>query len=133
MATLTAVAGEFNNPGTSKISQFPLKKQMKVGYSTDSDDTDALLSPYRGSTTTYEMVKQQIQARYGKECAEKYDPRTDAMPLISWMSYGFKVRKGEKALKSVTYVEVKNDAGEVIKKIRRVVNLFHKRQIEKMA
>ena len=95
--------------------------------------TDSVVSPYRGSEATYEMVKQQIQERWGEECAEEFDPHTDAMPLVTWASYGYRVRKGEKALKSVTYVEVKNDKGEIEKKIRRVVNLFHKRQVEKAA
>lgn len=93
--------------------------------------TDPPISPYRGSESTYEMVKEQIQERWGEECAEEFDPHTDAMPLVSWASYGYRVKKGEKALKSVTYVEVKNDKGEVEKKIRRVVNLFHKNQVQK--
>lgn len=92
----------------------------------------ALASPYRGSEATYEMVKAQIAERWGEEAAEGFDPHTDAMPLISWAAYGYRVRKGEKALKSVTYVEVKNAKGEVEKKIRRVVNLFHRRQTEKV-
>ena len=92
---------------------------------------DALVSPYRGSEQTYEMVREQIRERWGDECADEFDPHTDAMPLVSWASYGYRVKAGSKALKSVTYVEVKNDKGEVEKKIRRVVNLFHKRQVEK--
>lgn len=94
---------------------------------------ESLASPYRGSEATYEMVKEQIRERWGDECAEEYDPHTDCMPLISWAAYSYRVRKGEKALKSVTYVEVKNTKGEVEKKIRRVVNLFHKRQVDKVA
>ena len=93
--------------------------------------TDALVSPYRGSEQTYEMVREQIRERWGDECADEFDPHTDAMPLVSWASYGYRVKAGSKALKSVTYVEVKNVKGEVEKKIRRVVNLFHKRDVEK--
>lgn len=90
-----------------------------------------IVSPYRGSEATYEMVKAQIADRWGEEAAEEFDPHTDAMPLISWASYGYRVRKGEKALRSVTYVEKKNEKGEVERKIRRVVFLFHKRQVSK--
>jgi hypothetical protein len=93
--------------------------------------SDSLVSPYRGSEATYEMVKEQVRERWGDECAEEFDPHTDAMPLLTWASYGYRVKKGEKSLKSVTYVEVKNDKGEIEKKIRRFVNLFHKNQVQK--
>jgi len=93
---------------------------------------EALVSPYRGSEQTCEMVKEQIRERWGNEVAEDFDPHTDAMPLVSWMSYGYRVRKGEKALKSITYVEVKDAKGDVVRKIRRVVNLFHHNQVLKV-
>ena len=94
---------------------------------------EALVSPYRGSEQTYEMVRDQIRERWGNELAEEFDPYTDCMPLVSWMAYGYKVRKGEKALKSVTFVEVKDNQGQIVKKIRRVVNLFHHNQVLKVA
>lgn len=90
-----------------------------------------IVSPWRGSEATYEMVKGQLRERWGDEIAEEFDSATDAMPLISWAHFGYRVRKGEKALKSITYVEIKNDKGEVEKKIKRVVNLFHRRQVVK--
>ena len=90
-----------------------------------------LTSPYRGSEATYEAVKQQIEERWGEEVAEDFDPYTDAMPLVVWAGYGYRVRKGEKALKSTTFIEIKDKDGEVIKKVKRTVNLFHKRQVEK--
>ncbi|OGG48694.1 hypothetical protein A3C18_02410 [Candidatus Kaiserbacteria bacterium RIFCSPHIGHO2_02_FULL_54_11b] len=90
-----------------------------------------LISPYRGSEKTYEMVKEQIREKYGDDAADEFDPHTDAMPAVSWMSYGYRVKKGERSLKSVTYVEIKNDKGEVEKRIRRVVHLFHKLQVTK--
>lgn len=93
---------------------------------------DAIVSPWRGSEQTAEHVREQLRERYGDDVADEFNPTTDAMPLLSWAAYGFRVRKGEKALKSVSFVEVKNDRGEVEKKIRRVVNLFHRRQVEKV-
>lgn len=94
---------------------------------------EALTSPYRGSEKTYEMVREQIKERWGEELAEEFDPHTDAMPAVSWMAYGYRIRKGEKALKSVTFVEKKNEAGEIVNKIRRTVNLFHHCQVLKVA
>ena len=93
----------------------------------------ALASPYRGSEATYEMVKEQIQERWGDECAEEFDPHTDAMPFSSWLAQGFMVKKGSKALKSITFLEVRDKDDKVVRKIRRTVNLFHKRQVEKVS
>jgi hypothetical protein len=94
---------------------------------------DTIISPWRGSEQTAEMVREQIRERWGDACAKSFSAETDCMPLLSWAAYGYRVRKGEKALKSVTYVEVKNDKGEIEKKIRRVINLFHRRQVDKIA
>lgn len=91
-----------------------------------------IISPYRGSEATYEMVKEQIAERWGEDAAEEFDPHTDAMPFVSWAAYGYRVKKGQKCLKSITFVEVKDDKGKVVRKIKRTVNLFHKRQVEKV-
>lgn len=94
---------------------------------------DSVSSPYRGSESTYEAVKAQILARWGEDAAEEFDPYTDAMPFSSWLAQGYAVKKGQKALKSITFVEVKDENDKVIRKIRRTVNLFHRRQVEKMS
>ena len=93
----------------------------------------ALTSPYRGSEATYEAVKAQIRERWGEECAEEYDPYKDCAPFSTWLSAGFVVSKGQKALKSVTFLEVRDKDDKVVRKIKRTVNLFHKRQVEKVA
>lgn len=93
----------------------------------------ALASPYKGSDKTYEMVKEQIRERWGEDLAEEFDPYTDAMPLVSWTAYGYRIRKGEKALKSVTYIEVKDEKGDVVRKVQRTVNLFHHCQVLKVS
>ena len=90
-------------------------------------------SPYKGSEKTYEMVKEQIESRWGEAEAESYDPNTDCAPYGSWLLCGYRVRKGEKALKSITFVEVKDEKDNIVRKIKRTVNLFHKRQVEKVA
>ena len=88
-----------------------------------------LVSPYRGGERSYEDVKAQLRKRYGDEVAEEYDPKTDCMPFVFWARGGYRIKPGSKAFKSVTFVEVKNDKGEVEKKVRRIVNLFHRRQV----
>jgi hypothetical protein len=91
---------------------------------------DPVISPYRGSEKTYEMVKEQIRERWGDKCADEFDAHTDAMPFSFWAAYNYRVKKGEHALKSVTFIEVKDGLGNVVRKVRRTVNLFHKRQVE---
>ena len=100
---------------------------------TDMNSIKELVSPYKGSEATYEMVKEQIAERWGDEVAEEYDPHTDAMPYSSWLAFGYRVKKGQKALKSITFVEVKDEKDKVVRKIRRTVCLFHKLQVEKIA
>ena len=89
-------------------------------------------SPYRGSPETYERIKSQLKEKYGVKCANKFDPYTDVMPYSSWLFYGLKVKKHERALKSITYLEVKDEKTGEVKKIRRTVNLFHRNQVEKI-
>ena len=94
---------------------------------------EVLVSPYRGSEKTYEDVKEQLRERYGDDVAEEYDPHTDCMPFSSWLAQGYAVRKGARALKSITILEVKDDNDKVVKKICRTVNLFHKSQVQKIS
>ena len=42
-----------------------------------------------------------------------------------------KIKKGEKAIKSITFLGSEEDEGLPSQKIRRVVNLFHRRQVQK--
>lgn len=92
-----------------------------------------IVSPYRGSEATYEAVRAQIEERWGPQVAKEYDPRTTCAPFSSWAAAGFRVKRHEKALKSITFIEVKNEKGDVEKKVKRVVNLFHSRQVEPAA
>ncbi len=85
---------------------------------------------YQGSEATYEDVKQQLQERFGKKVADSYNPATNCAPFSVWAKAGYRVKKGEKALKSVTFVERENDETGEVEKIRRVVNLFHRVQVE---
>lgn len=87
-------------------------------------------STYRGSFKTKEAVALQIQERWGMKEAKNFDPYHDVMTATAWFAAGFKIKKGEKALKSVTFIESEDADGHVTQKVRRVVNLFHRRQVE---
>lgn len=91
-----------------------------------------IVSPYRGSQKTYEMVRAQIEERWGSRVAKQFDPYKDTLPYSHWAKYGYKVKKGETALKSVTFVESEDPNTGEPKTIRKTVNLFHKKQVERI-
>ncbi|HBV01728.1 MAG TPA: hypothetical protein DEF00_05120 [Candidatus Taylorbacteria bacterium] len=90
---------------------------------------DASVSAYTGSPTTRESVRAQIVERFGKKAAMEYDPYTNCFTFAKWSSMGYRIKPGEKALRSVTYIEMKDEKGEVIKKIPRTVYLFYFLQV----
>jgi len=87
---------------------------------------------YKGSESTRKKVAEQIAKKYGDEEAKNYNPELNVRTYRSWLEEGFKVKKGEKAIRSVTFIEVKNKSGEVIKKYPKTVNLFYIKQVEKI-
>ena len=90
-----------------------------------------IISTYRGSKNTYALVKEQLQKKYGSKVANSFDPKKDVMTYRLWEHFGFRVKKGEKALKSFTFIDVE-DEDEKEKKIRREINLFHRKQVEQI-
>ena len=89
------------------------------------------VSGYTGSETTRDMVASEIERRWGKAEVKKYDPeRNTCLTFSRWLSLGYAPRRGEKAIRSVTFIEQKDAQGNVIKTIPRPVFLFYVRQIE---
>lgn len=87
---------------------------------------------YRGSTATRELIFNQLVVKYGIEEAKNYNPETNCRTYKSWLEEGFKVRSGEKSLRSVVMVEVKNKDGEVVRTFPRRISLFYQNQVEKV-
>jgi hypothetical protein len=88
------------------------------------------VSNYQGSEKTREAVSAQIVERWGKAELQNYDPEKSALPYTKWVSLGYRPKRGSKALKSVTYIEQRDLAGNVIKRYPRTVNLFYYRSVE---
>lgn len=93
---------------------------------------DTPKTPYKGSEKTYADVKEQIRERYGEEEAERYDPYMLCRTFRQWLKIGYRVRKGEKALTSTTFVEKRNEKGELVKRYPKKINLFNSNQVEKI-
>ncbi len=81
-------------------------------------------------------MREEIADRYGEEEAEEYDPETNCFTLPRWNQLGYRVRKGEKAIRSMTFIEKKDpnakegDQSEV-RKYKKTVYLFYIKQVEK--
>lgn len=88
------------------------------------------VSNYQKSEKTRDMVAKQIISIWGKSELKNYDPDKSALTFTRWLSLGYKPKKGSKALKSITYIEKKNEQGKIIKKYARKINLFYYRQVE---
>lgn len=91
------------------------------------------LSAYTGSEKTYAIVADQIEKKYGKKELEFYDPYRNTLTFSRWLSLGYRVKPGEKALVSNTVIEEKDKDGQPTKKrISRKVFLFYYKQVEKI-
>jgi len=89
-----------------------------------------IISNWTGSETTESLVRRQISARWGEEEAGRYDPKANCLTIRQWNKNGYRVRKGETAIKSFIVIEKKNEKGEVVKKYPKQINLFCLRQVE---
>lgn len=87
---------------------------------------------WQGSLVTYKLVYDQIASRWGEEMARRYDPARNCRSYQDWIDSGFKVRRGEKALKSITFIPVEGKNGEVTDVYRKTVNLFYFNQLERV-
>lgn len=88
-------------------------------------------SNYKGSQKTFELVADQIKKRFGESEASNYNPYSNCLSFKSWLERGYRVRRGEKAIKSITFIE-KKEADGSIKKYPKTVNLFYYLQVEKI-
>ncbi len=90
------------------------------------------VSSYKGSETTRSVVAKEIANRWGEKELKNYDPLHTARTFHSWLDLGYKVKKDEKAIKSITFIEQKNKDGEIINKVKRPCFLFYYLQVEKI-
>jgi hypothetical protein len=98
------------------------------------------LAHWRGSARTADAVREEIAWRWGDDEAAKYDPLTNCFTIQTWNKLGYRVKKGEKAIRSITYVEGTGQAENAeededeeadVRKYRKTVYLFYRTQVEK--
>src|SRR6266581_208440 len=94
---------------------------------------------WKGSRKTYEVIRRQIAERWGDIEAEKYDPSKNCFTFNTWKAKGYNVKKGEKALRSYTFVPeteiTTNEEGhatlQTVASHPKPVCLFYILQVEK--
>jgi hypothetical protein len=100
----------------------------------------ATLAHWRGSAKTADAVREEIARRWGDEEAKQYDPLTNCFTIQTWNKLGYRVKKGEKAIRSITYVEAAEqaenaeedgDEEQEVRKYPKTVYLFYRTQVEK--
>jgi hypothetical protein len=98
--------------------------------------TEQVMAHWRGSEKTADHVRKVIAQRYGEEEAKTYDPQVNCFTYQTWRKLGYYVKKGEKAIRSMTLIEDKDQnikEGEQTEVIRypKTVYLFYIKQVEK--
>ncbi len=93
------------------------------------------LAVWRGSIKTADAVREEIARRYGEQEAARYDPRVNCFTFQTWKAKGYYVRKGEKAIRSMTLLEVPEEDQDgkepEVHKYPKTVYLFYIKQVEK--
>ena len=89
-----------------------------------------ITSNWTGSEITENLVRKQIFARWGAKEAEKYNPQVNCLTIRQWNNNGYRVKKGEKSLKSYIVIEKKDKKGAVISKYPKQINLFYQKQVK---
>jgi len=84
---------------------------------------------YTGSQKTAQMVATQIMERYGKNEVKKYEPKENCRTFKQWLDIGYRVRKGEKAIKSYIVLRFENKKGELTSRLK-TINLFYIKQVD---
>jgi hypothetical protein len=88
-------------------------------------------SNYTGSEKTYELVKNEIEKRWGKDESGNYDPFINCFTFKQWSDNGYRVKKGETGIRSFVVLEKKDKkTGEVLSKRLKTIYLFYKNQVE---
>jgi len=88
------------------------------------------LAHWKGSEQTAAHVREEIAKRWGEDEAEKYDPLRNCFTFQTWRAKGYHVKKGEKAIKSTTFKEVKDKDTDEVRKYPKSVSLFYIKQVE---
>jgi len=90
-------------------------------------ENEKLTSVYKGGRTA-QFVRIEIKNRFGIKAAKEYNPTENCFTFNGWKQRGYSVKKGEKAIKSITFLEDE----ETKETYPKTVCLFAKQQVEEI-
>lgn len=62
-------------------------------------------SVWKGSRYTASDIAHQIGQRWGEDAVKEYHPQVNCFTYNGWQERGYRVKKGEKALRSITFIK----------------------------
>lgn len=86
---------------------------------------------WRGSEQTASQVREEIAKRWGDKEAQNYNPLTNCFTFRTWKTKGYHIKKGEKAIRSMTFKEVEDQDTKETRKYPKTVYLFYEKQVNK--
>ena len=94
------------------------------------------VSVWQGSRYTASDIAHQIMQRWGEEAVKEYHPEINCFTFRGWQDRGYRVKKGEKALRTTTFMRTEDKARTekegktVYVSYPKTVCLFFIRQVE---
>ena len=97
-----------------------------------------MTSVWQGSRYTAADIAHQIMQRWGEDAVKEYHPEVNCFTFRGWQERGYKVKKGEKALRTCTFIRVQDkdigkDGKPTFSSYPKSMCLFFIRQVEKRA
>lgn len=92
----------------------------------------AAKSPYKGSILTSAIVAEEIKNRWGEKELERFNPYKTVRTYNSWLEIGYRVKRGEKAIRSFTFLKQLDAQGNVVRCYKKTVCLFYYLQVTKI-
>ena len=71
---------------------------------TQTQEKEVKASIWQGSRYTASDIAQQIAHRWGEEAVKEYLPSVNCFTFRGWQERGYRVKKREKALRTITFV-----------------------------
>ena len=101
-------------------------------------ETKQMASVWKGSRYTASDIAHQILQRWGEDAVKEYSPEFNCFTFKGWQERGYRVKAGEKALRTFTFIRKSADVAKADGTIDRKWNSFPKdvclffiRQVEK--
>ena len=106
-------------------------RQRKSKYKCNPVQKPGPFCLYKGNCQHKDHHKKQIEKRWGKKSAERYDPYTNCLTFVEWSSRGYRILPQERSLRSTTFMEVVGADGKK-KTYKKSVHLFFDRQVKRV-